>query len=218
MKIQYALLISCLLLALQATAQQESQAQKILRQLAENNQAYQSIQADFSFHYESLQSEQENTWEGHIKMKGRKYQLQLRQSTVYYDGQTLWNHLHDVNEVNISEPLQQENTDILNHPHQIFDIHQMDFKSQYLGEEQRNNQQLYKVDLFPKELDRDYSRISLFLEQSPVQIHSARIHGKDGSIYTIEIENLVTNQPVPDSTFVFDESAHPDVEVIDMRF
>jgi outer membrane lipoprotein-sorting protein len=205
-------------LTLQASAQQEAQADELLRKLAQNNQAYQTIQADFTFHYQSLQSDQKSSWKGKIMMKGKKYRLNLRSSTIYYNGKTLWNHLHDAGEVNISEPVGQENTDILNHPHQIFEIHQMDLKHRYLGNDRQGNQQVHKIELYPKDLDQDYSRIRLVLSDEPVQIQSAKIFAKDGSRYTIEIENLVTDQPVPDSTFVFDKKEHPDVQIIDMRF
>ncbi|MBS3806826.1 MAG: outer membrane lipoprotein carrier protein LolA [Bacteroidales bacterium] len=218
MKIQTLLIALLSILHLQVAAQQESAAGELLEKLAENNRAYQSIRADFTFHYQSLQSDARNAWKGTITMKGKKYRLELRNSTVYYNGKTLWNYLHEAGEVNISEPVEQEGGDILNHPHQIFDIHQMDLKNQYLGKEKKDGHELYAIDLFPNDLDQEYSRIRLYLEQSPVQIHSTRIFAKDGSRYTIEINNLTTDQPVADSTFVFNKKAHPDVEVIDMRF
>ena len=123
--------------SLQVAAQQDSQSRQLLEKLAENNRSYQSIRADFTFHYKSLQTDQENSWEGKIIMKGKQYRLELRQSTVYYDGKTMWNHLHEAGEVNISEPVEQEGGDILNHPHQIFEIHEMDLKHQYLGKKQK---------------------------------------------------------------------------------
>ena len=204
--------------SLQVAAQQDSQSRQLLEKLAENNRSYQSIRADFTFHYKSLQTDQENSWEGKIIMKGKQYRLELRQSTVYYDGKTMWNHLHEAGEVNISEPVEQEGGDILNHPHQIFEIHEMDLKHQYLGKKQKDGRQLYALDLFPRDLDQDYSRIRLYLTQDPVQIHSARVFAKDGSRYTIDINNLTTNAAVADTTFVFDKKDHPDVEIIDMRF
>jgi len=216
MKILITLMLS--VLTVQATAQQDAQAAELLEKLASNNQSYETIQADFTFHYESLQSDQKNAWEGKIIMKGKKYRLNLRRSTIYYNGKTLWNYLHDPKEVNVSEPVEQENTDILNHPHQIFEIHQMDLKHRYLGNDTQDGRQLHKLELYPNDLGQDYSRIRLFLTQDPVQIHKARIFAKDGSRYTIEIDNLVPNQPVADSAFVFDESEHPGVQVIDMRF
>ena len=200
------------------TYAQDRNAEKLLEALSEKHNAYENITANFTFHYKNLQTESENEWTGKIIMQGEKYKLELKNSTIYYNGKTLWNHLHDPNEVNISEPPKQEDSDIINHPHQIFDIYKKDFKYKYLGKETVNGQEVYVVDLYPEELDKDYSRIRLNLTQNDVQIHSARIFAKDGSRYQIEIENMQTNQSISDSTFVFNEEAHPDAEVIDMRF
>ena len=211
------LLISALLAAFNTYSQDEN-AEKLLKTLAEKHNTYDNITADFTFYYKNLQTESENKWNGSIIMKGEKYKLELRNSTIYYNGKTLWNHLHGPNEVNISEPVQNEDSDIINHPHQIFDIYKKDFKYKYLGKETSKGQEVYVVDLYPEELDKDYSRIRLYLTLDNIRIHSAKIFAKDGSRYQIEIENMKTNQPVDDSAFAFNKEDHPDAEVIDMRF
>ncbi len=215
---RYIALLTIIMLAAFDTSAQDKNAEKLLKTLAEKHNAYENITADFTFHYKNLQTESENEWTGKIIMQGEKYKLELKNSTIYFDGKTLWNHLHGPNEVNISEPPKQEDADIINHPHQIFDIYNKNFKYKYLGNETINGQEVYVVDLYPKELDKNYSRIRLNLTQYDVQIHSARIFAKDGSRYQIEIGNMQTNQSLSDSTFVFNKEAHPDVEVIDMRF
>ncbi|MFP4621360.1 MAG: LolA family protein [Bacteroidales bacterium] len=197
---------------------QNKNAEKLLKALAEKHNAYENITADFTFHYKNLQTENENKWSGKIIMEGDKYKLELRNSTIYYNGKTLWNHLHESNEVNISEAAEQEDSDIINHPHQIFDIYKKDFKYKYIDEETKDGQGVHVVDLYPKEIDKEYSRIRLYLTQEEVNIHSAMIFAKDGSRYNIDLKNMKTNQPLDDSTFVFNKQDHPDAEVIDMRF
>ncbi|MCF8336283.1 MAG: outer membrane lipoprotein carrier protein LolA [Bacteroidales bacterium] len=216
---KYIALLTIILLSGFNISAQDKNAEKLLKTLAEKHNAYENITADFTFHYKSLQSESENTWSGSVIMEGEKYKLELRNSTIYYNGTTLWNYLQGPNEVNISEPVQNEDSDIINHPHQIFDIYKKkNFKYKFLGKESMNGQEVYVIDLYPKTLDKDYSRIRLYLTQEAIQIHSAKIFAKDGSRYTIEIKNMKTNQSVHDSTFVFNTEAHPDAEVIDMRF
>jgi outer membrane lipoprotein-sorting protein len=214
------LLTISLLLVNLSFAQQGKKAESILDKLAEKNKSYETIQADFNVKYKNLQGGQTTTHEGgRIVMKGDKYKLKLNKSTIYYDGKTQWNFLRDVNEVNISEPVQDKaKQDIINHPNKLFELYKSDFKYKYLEKTQKNNQAYHKIDLYPKDLDKDYSRIRLLIESGEMQIHSAKIFGKDGSRYTIIIKNMKTNKEVPDSTFVFNKKEHPDVEVIDMRF
>jgi len=197
---------------------QNLNAQKLLQSLAEKHNGYGNLTADFTFHYKNLQTENENQWNGSILMKGEKYKLKLDHSTIFYNGQTLWNYLHEANEVNISEPPKETDPDIINHPHQIFAIYKKDFKSKYLGEETLDGNPFYVIDLYPNDLDKEYSRIRLYLTTADIQIHTAKIFGKDGSRYVIRIDQLKPNQTFADSVFVFNKKAHPGVEVIDMRF
>lgn len=206
--------------ALAGFAQQDQKAEKILDELAEKNKSYSTIKADFSIKYKNLQSgNYENTSQGTILMKGDKYKLDLSRSVIYYNGTTLWNYMPEVEEVNISEPVQDpEEQDILNHPNRIFDIYKEDFKYKYLGQNTQNNASYHKIDLYPKDLEKDYSRIRLHISSGDYQIQSAKIFGKDGTRYTLTIENMEVNQPIDDSAFVFSKAEHPNVEVIDMRF
>lgn len=220
--IRYTVLLSMVIMlthGLGTRAQgQNLNAQKLLQSLAEKHNGYDNLAADFTFHYKNLQTENENQWKGSILMKGEKYKLVLHHSTIFYNGQTLWNYLHEANEVNISEPPEETDPDIINHPHQIFDIYKKDFKSKYLGEETLDGNSLYVIDLYPNDLDKDYSRIRLYLTKADIQIHTAKIFGKDGSRYVLQIDQLKPNQTFADSVFVFNKKAHPGVEVIDMRF
>ena len=216
---RYTLFITFLLAAVTLSAQkQDPQAADLLKQLGQNHKSYETITADFTFHYKNLQSDSENQWNGEIIMKGDKYKLKLHHSTVYYNGSTLWNYLHEANEVNISEPPQKTNSDIINHPHQIFDIYKMNYKYKYLGNQTKDNTPVHAIDLFPEKLEQDYSRIRLYLTRDNIRIHSAKVFAKDGSRYRIAINNMKTDQPMDDSTFVFNKKNHPDAEVIDMRF
>jgi len=209
-----------LLLAISSFAQQGIEAEKILDKLAQKNKSYETIQADFDVKYKNLQGGDETTYTGgRIVMKGDKYKLKLNKSTIYYDGKTQWNHLRDVDEVNISEPVQdKEKQDIINHPNKLFELYKKDFKYKYIDKTETNNQVYHKIDLFPKNLEKDYSRIRLMIEAKNFQIHSAKIFGKDGSRYTIIIKNMEVSEEIADSTFVFNKDEHPDAEVIDMRF
>lgn len=209
-----------LLLAISSSAQQGEKAEKILDKLAQKNKSYETIQADFDVKYKNLQGGDETTHSGgQIVMKGEKYKLKLNKSTIYYDGTTQWNHLRDVDEVNISEPVQdKEKQDIINHPNKLFELYKKDFKYKYIDQTEKDNQAYHKIDLYPKDLEKDYSRIRLTIEAENIQIQSAKIFGKDGSRYTIIIKNMEVNKEIPESTFVFNKEEHPDVEVIDMRF
>ncbi len=214
------LIAICLLISSIAAGQQDKKAEKVLDKIAEKNQSGKATMAEFTLEYKNLQSESNSTTSrGKIIMKDDKYKLDIRNSVVYYDGKTMWNHLTNVNEVNISEPVTKpEEQDILNHPNQIFTIYKKDFKYKFLRTEKLNNKEIIEIDLYPKDLEKDYSRIKLKVDQETYKIYSAKVFGKDGSRITLKVDKILYDQQVGDSVFVFDKSKHPDAEIIDMRF
>jgi outer membrane lipoprotein-sorting protein len=209
-----------LLISSAAAGQQDEKAEKVLDKIAEKNQSGKATIAEFTLEYKNLQSKDNSTTsKGKIIMKDEKYKLDIRNSVVYYNGKTMWNHLTDVNEVNISEPVTKPGEqDILNHPNQIFTIYKKDFKYKFMGTETDEKNEIIEIDLYPKNLEKDYSRIKLKVNQDSYKIHSAKVYGKDGSRITLKVDTIQYGQQVSDSVFAFDKSKHPDAEIIDMRF
>lgn len=206
-----------LLGALLANAQQDPEAKKILDRLSEKTKSHEVIRADFKVTFKSVKDNIENSSEGTIVIKGDKYRLNFMSTEAFFDGKTLWNYLPEVNEVNITQP-EPDDEDIFNNPKRLFTIYEDDYKYQLIGTSTENNADYAIVDLYPKDIEQDYSRIRLQINTSKYYLSSATVFGKDGSNYTIVIKNFKTNENFKDEYFTFDSSKYPDVEVIDMRF
>ncbi len=202
--------IPCLLFA-----QNPEKGKEILDKVTEKTKTYKTIKADFSFSMVNTQEEINESYEGKISIKGDKYRVNLMDVDTYFDGKTLWTHMIDAEEVNVDEPdLNDEET--LN-PATIFTIYQTGFKYAYLGEQQHDGVTVYAIDLFPINRDKPYSRIKLQIKKDDMQLYSIEQIGKDGNDYTIKVNNMLTNTPMNDSMFVFNQDANPDVDIIDMR-
>ena len=135
----------------------------------------------------------------------------------FYDGKTLWSYIEEVNEVNISEP-EPNDEDIFSNPKKIFTIYENDYKYQLITSISKEGENYSIIDLYPIDLEKEYSRIRLQINTDLYQLSSATISGKDGSNFTITISNFKTDLKIDDSYFIFNESEHPDVEIIDMRW
>ncbi len=196
-------------------AQDNERAKEILDQLTEKTKTYKTLQADFSFSMENTQEEINEQYEGNISIKGAKYKAHLMDVDTYFDGKTLWTHMIDTQEVNIDEP-DPDDEETLN-PASIFTIYQTGFKYGFIGEKDLHGTVVYIIDLFPLNRDKPYSRIRLEIAKDDLRIYSIKQVGKDGNNYTILIKKLQTNLAMDDAMFVFDQNAHPDVDVIDMR-
>ena len=196
-------------------AQNPEKAKEILDQVTAKTKTFKTIKADFSFSLENLQEEINEKYEGTISIKGEKYKANLMEVDTYFDGKTLWTHMIDAEEVNVDEP-DPEDEETLN-PAKIFTIYETGFNYAYLGEKQSNGVTVYAIDLFPVNRDKPYSRIKLEIKKDVMQLHTIKQISKDGNNYTIAITKLTPNTPMEDSYFIFDETANPDVDVIDMR-
>ncbi|OFX46657.1 MAG: hypothetical protein A2X13_00510 [Bacteroidetes bacterium GWC2_33_15] len=210
-------IISFTLVAFTIYAQQDPEAKKILDKLSQKTKSYKNIEAGFKVDYIDLKDKIKNSSEGTITMQGEKYRLNFMDTEVFFDGKTLWSYIKDANEVNISEP-ENDDSDILNNPQKLFTIYEKDFKYQLISRNTEGGTSNAIVDLYPFELEKDYSRIRLQINTSTFQLKSATIFGKDGSSYSVSIFNFNTNIQVETNYFTFIEANYPGVEIIDMRW
>ncbi|MFW5754059.1 MAG: LolA family protein [Marinilabiliaceae bacterium] len=210
-----AVLLFCGSPALIAQSPEVQKAERILDQVSETTQSYESIKADFAFTLENIESDTQDTHEGSIILSGEKYKASVMNVDSYFDGETLWTHLKEVGEVNISHPDPQDDETLS--PANIFNIYKEGFRYMFAGEDTVDGQTVDVVDLFPEDRDKSYSRIKLYVNQDNHHISKISQIGKDGNNYIIDIHEMKTDVPCESSMFIFDEEEHPDVDVIDMR-
>ncbi len=211
------LLMTILTLSFTAMAQSPEvrKGKEILDRVSLKTKGYTSIKADFSFTLENLQAQMTDTHEGVILIKGDKYKATIMGADTYFDGTTMWMHMKEVNEVNISGPEMMDEESL--NPATIFTIYEEGYRYLHAGETTINGKTVDIIDLFPEDRNKPFSRIKLYIYRD--NLHFAKIEqiGKDGNNYIFNIKKMETNVPVNDSMFVFDTASHPNVDVIDLR-
>ncbi len=205
-------------LSLNALAQDYKKGEEILKKVAEKTNGYETIDVKFSLEQESMQTEESFTEKGRMILKDNKYKILLEGTEIYYNGKTMWTHLVDAEEVNVSEPKQDKQALSITNPRRILNIYNEDFKCNYIDDITLDNKVYRKVDLYPKDLDENFSRIRVLVDKETFNLYMTKVFYKDGNRFTLKLNEFNTNKRFPDSIFSFDQTAHPDVEVIDMRF
>jgi outer membrane lipoprotein-sorting protein len=203
-------------IVLTAQSPEVLKAREILDEVSATTQAYESIKADFSFILENTQADMTDSHSGTILISNDKYKVSLMDVDSYFDGQTLWTHLKEVGEVNISNPDPMD-SDMMLSPAKIFNIYKEGFRYIYAGETTIDGKKVDIIDLFPEDRDKPFSRIKLFVNKDNRHISKITQIGKDGNNYIIDIQNMKTDVPCEPSMFIFDTDEYPQVEVIDMR-
>lgn len=201
--------------SLAALSQTAEKAKQVLDQLSAKTKGFTTIYADFSFTMENLQENIKESQNGFIKVKGNKYMVSLMGTESYFDGKSLWTFMKEMDEVNVTTPDPNEDGNL--NPAKIFSMYEKGFKYMYVGEKTENGKVLHEIDLFPENRDKPFSRIKLLVFKDNLQIHSFKQIGKDGNNYTVKVNKMVTNQPMPDTDFTFNKAAHPKADIIDMR-
>ncbi len=194
---------------------QDQKAKSILDKLSTKTKSYSTIKADFTFKLDNQQEDISETYKGTVWVKGDKYKVSLMGTVIYFNGKDQYTYLKDANEVNITEP-DEDDGESLN-PSKIFTMYNSGFKQKFIKEKFEDTRALYEIDLYPKNLEKEYSRVKLKVDKTKNQIYSIKQYGKDGNHYTIKILKFTPNASMSDAMFTFNKSKHAGVEVNDMR-
>lgn len=219
MKTGYVIPVILLLFSLVASGQQDPDAKRILDEFTKKAQESYPVKIGFLITSESLMDQ--STWssEGELILDGAKYYLQLEDSKIYCDGTTLWHYLIPAEEVYISDPENAGSDEdlIFERPQDLFTFYDRDFKYRYTGEVEYEGKKFHHIDLFPKDLNKQYHTITLIIGEEDYQLYRVQTKSKQGLLQTIQINNYQKKIKTTKDTFRFDASQHPEVEEIDIR-
>ncbi|HYK77067.1 MAG TPA: outer membrane lipoprotein carrier protein LolA [Daejeonella sp.] len=197
-------------------AQTDTKAKAILAEVSRKYRSYEIIKADFAYTLDNPQANLKETHSGilYARPKTNKYRVVFKEQELISDGKNQWSYLKADKEVQLSEV--EKGADALN-PANIFTFYEKGFKYLYTGESKLNGKVYQGIELVPLDGKKNYFKIRLSIDKLNKQITNAVFFDKNGNRYTYVIKNFVPNVKVPESTFAFDASKYPGVEVVDLR-
>lgn len=199
------LIIISILLSIKVSAQS---AEEFLNSVIEKNKSYNDISINFEYSFLDEKSGMSNmTTNGYAYMKGNSYIVKIYDQEMISNGEVVWTHLIDDQEVMITEASEENNNSPLaiidafsKDVNVSFDICENDITTLLIEEKEKTT----------------FEAVSLSVDKN-LKITEILIITLDNDIITYKINSFKTNQNLPDSMFIFDEKIHPNVEVIDMR-
>lgn len=194
----------------------DSKANSVLESLTRKTKSYKTIKADFTIIVYGRDKKPTDTQKGNLITKGGKYKLDIKNQTVICDSTTTWTYLKDANEVQINNVDRSDKNSLT--PSNIFTIYQNGFKKHYEGTTKKGATTLEMIDLYPMHPEKEkYHTIKLTINKTKGQITEVQIMMKDGTMVKYTVNAFTPNSDVPASTFIFDKSKYPGVEVEDLR-
>ena len=218
-KIAILLITFIVVSAYTASAQVDEKAKKILDELSAKTKAFTSIIANFSYTVENKEQKTNETQDGKITIKGKKYKLEIANQTVINDTKNTYTVLKDAKEVqkNSATSISKDKSENID-PSNIFTMYETGFKYQFVKEEKQKSGAVYQIiKLFPNETKkRNFHTIMLTIDKVKKQIVMIKIMGKDGTDTTYNVKKFLSNTKVDDVLFALNMKSYPGYELIDL--
>lgn len=173
------------------------------------------LEIDMNIVFKDGQTKSEKSAKGNLKTKGKKFVLETEFATMMFDGKYMYVYSDDADELTITEP-EPDEISVMD-PTALLDIYKSKFKITEPEKLNKNGKQIYSINLFPENLNVDYIKLNITIDQKDFSICSVSTHAKNGMVNTIEINKIKTEQKFDDSIFVFNQSRFPNATVIDLR-
>ncbi|MEM6725240.1 MAG: outer membrane lipoprotein carrier protein LolA [Bacteroidota bacterium] len=187
-------------------------AEKIMKGVKEKYQAFTSMEVAINIKIEGEGEEEEQSMKA--KMKGDKYRLEMVDKDVICDGETIWFHLKDINEVQINNPATEE--DELT-PTGMIKLYEQDMIYVMVGEAKEDGRTVYKIEFKPKDRDMDFSKFRVSIDKQTSEVTRIIAFSKAASRYILTFSNLKANGAIGDEQFSFDPKNFKDIIVEDLR-
>lgn len=192
-------------------------AEAILTKTSQKYRAYKSFKVVFTRSVEDASGKAKNglDMQGEVTISGNKFNLKTGDQVVYCNGTTLWTHIQDEKEVNVSdyEPSSDEIS-----PGEIFMLYQKGYRYIMMGEQKSGKEVLQTIDLQPEDRTKEFFQIRLYIDKATNTIKRWIVFERGSNnrqIFTVKqfVPNVVTEP----SLFAFDKAKHPGVKVVDLR-
>lgn len=199
-------------------AQENSKAKVVLDKFSETFKSYKSFKSNFIFAIENSEADISDSFTGDIILQGDKYRVNIFEMgmSIYHNGDAIYTHLTDAEEVNITSP--DEGSNNLMNPASLFKLTDSDISYKYKMKEVVDGISADVITLTPSEdREEEYRSVDLYISEKSKTLIKAVIDGTDENQYTITLIKSGNTPEVADSTFTFNTELFPDVEIIDMR-
>jgi outer membrane lipoprotein carrier protein len=194
-------------------AQVDKKAKDLLDKVSAKTKSFTTYKINFSFTLHNPDLKINETTSGTLEVKGPKYHLKMGEQEIFCDGKNVISYQKETNEA-LSQDIADMDSESIT-PQSIFMMYEKGFKIRYVKDATEGSKKIAVIDLYPIEpKKKDYSMITLFVDDLQQSINRAEIKAKNGSKYTYAVNKLEPNVTMADNSFTFDKAKYPGVKVI----
>ena len=149
------------------------------------------------------------TNKGSMTLSGDRFAFSSPQMSTWYDGNTLWSYSSATNEINISEPTQEELQEI--NPFTYIKAARTAYTPLLIA----SDASAYTIQLTPKKKN-EIEKIDIKVSKATNLPTYIKLFHKKGSI-VITLSATKIGKQLLNSTFQFNRELFPDAEIVDLR-
>jgi len=199
----------------QYTKKSDAASVKLLKKVHAKYKVYKTMKMDLKMTLKSGKTVE--TQKAKLIVKGDKFKMTMKGSDVICDGETLWNHQKTSKELYISDP-EEEDLGMFNTPDKLLKTFQKDYISAIVATVKESGKTVYKVEFKPKSKSSEYTKIRVTIDKATSQMKRIKIFDRSNTHYTIDLQNVKTNQAISDNIFKVNLKTLPKgTEVIDLK-
>ena len=197
-------------------AQARDQAKDLLQQASQAYAQAGGVNAAFHIQTREPGGQAGDQIDGSILLKGNKFKLNVPDEMItWFDGRNQWLYIIAAEEVNLSNPGEEEL--LMINPDNVFQLWQHGFRCRYAGEKTLKGKAVREVVLEPEDTQSDIQSLTVDFDKATCQPRHIVIANKDRSGSVIDITQYQPHQDYPDQLFVFPQKEYPTATVIDLR-
>lgn len=198
------------------SADNDPAAKAILDKIKARFETFKTVSADFSLEIEIPQMDAE-VQKGKLWQAGEKYRAELNNRSIISDGETVWVYLGNNKEVQINCASDFGSEGIMS-PKDILNVYEKDEYLYYLSNEfKENNRIIQQIEFKPVDRESEYAKLRLTIDQKTQDVVRMKIFAKDGSRFTLKMDNWVANEKIAADKFIWQQSECADCYVEDLR-
>lgn len=198
-----------------SSGKNDADAKVILDRVSSKFKSYKTVQANFTLSVTDANGKELGTKKGTVYIKGSKYRVSISDQEIYSDGNNIWTYDKSSNEVQVTKFDPTTNTIT---PQKMFtNFYDKDFLYKLNGETKRGNKTIQEIELTPIDKTKTFFKVLVGIDKISKNIVSTKLFEKNGNRYIYTVTGLKTNTDLPESLFIFNSKAYPNVEVVDLR-
>lgn len=190
---------------------------KILETMKSQYLGYSSVEAAFTLTIE-LPEEDAEIQKGKIQQQDDRFNLTMNDQHIICDGNLLWYHQISSKLVQINNYDPDEASDEVFSPQNFLRFYEDGkFVAAPVSVAKENGKPVRWIELKPVDRDSEYFKFRIALDIKKDDLNSIKAFNRDGSRYTLKVDELTPNKKFTDKTFTFDQKDYPGVDVEDLR-